>query len=93
MFRILKFLIIFSTLTSLVLISLFFSLLWKYSPELPSYSKILKYKPELSSRLYSSDGVLLKSYHREERIFIPIERIPKRLIPSFLRTPGCSHSK
>ncbi|MBL6841148.1 MAG: PBP1A family penicillin-binding protein [Proteobacteria bacterium] len=63
---------------------LFFSLLWKYTPELPSYSKILQYKPELSSRLYSSDGVLLKSYHREERIFIPIERIPKQLINAFL---------
>ena len=63
---------------------LFFSLLWKYSPELPSYSKILEYKPELSSRLYSSDGLLLKSYHREERIFIPIERIPKKLINAFL---------
>ncbi len=62
----------------------FFSLLWKYTPELPSYSKILQYKPELSSRLYSSDGILLKSYHREERIFIPIERIPKQLINAFL---------
>ncbi|MDC0141098.1 PBP1A family penicillin-binding protein [Pelagibacteraceae bacterium] len=84
MFKILKIVIIFSTLTSLVLILFFFSLLWKYSPELPSYSKILQYKPELSSRLYSSDGVLLKSYHREERIFIPIERIPKQLIYAFL---------
>ena len=63
---------------------LFFSLLWKYSPELPSYSKILQYKPELSSRLYSSDGVLLKSYYREERIYIPIERIPENLINAFL---------
>ena len=77
MFKILKILIIFFTLSALIVCLLFFSLLWKYSPELPSYSKILQYKPELSSRLYSSDGVLLKSYHREERIFIPIERIPK----------------
>ena len=84
MSKILKILIIFFTLTSLMLISLFFSLLWKYSPELPSYSKILQYKPELSSRLYSSDGVLLKSYHLEERIFIPIERVPKQLINAFL---------
>ena len=84
MFRILKILIIFFTLSSLIMILFFFGLLWKYSPELPSYSKILQYKPELSSRLYSSDGVLLKSYHREERIFIPIERIPKKLINAFL---------
>jgi penicillin-binding protein 1A len=84
MFKILKILIIFFSLTSLFVSLFFFSLLWKYSPELPSYSKILQYKPELSSRLYSSDGVLLKSYHREERIFVPIERIPKKLINAFL---------
>jgi len=84
MFKILKILIIFFTLSVLIMSLLFFSLLWKYSPELPSYSKIIQYKPELSSRLYSSDGILLKSYHREERIFIPIERIPKQIINAFL---------
>ena len=84
MFKILKILIIFFTLSVLTVFLLFFSLLWRYSPELPSYSKILEYKPELSSRLYSSDGILLKSYHRQERIYIPIERIPKKLINAFI---------
>jgi len=84
MFKIIKILITFLILSVIIISLLFLTLLWKYSPELPSYSKILKYKPELSSRLYSSDGVLLKSYHREERIFIPIERIPKQLINAFL---------
>ena len=84
MFKILKILIMLLFLIALTTSVLFFSLLWKYSPELPSYSKIIEYKPELSSRLYSSDGILLKSYHKEERIFIPIERIPKQLINAFL---------
>ena len=84
MFKIVKILITFLVLSVITISLLVFTFLWKYSPELPSYSKILKYKPELSSRLYSSDGVLLKSYHREERIFIPIERIPKNLINAFL---------
>jgi len=84
MLKILKIFIIFFTFIAFIIGILFFSLLWKYSPELPSYSKILKYKPELSSRLYSSDGILLKSYHREERIYLPIERIPKKLIYAFL---------
>jgi len=84
MFKIVKFLLTFLILSVIIISLLFFTLLWKYTPELPTYSKILKYKPELSSRLYSSDGVLLKSYHREERIFIPIERIPQRLINAFL---------
>ena len=79
-----KILIISFTLSILTVTLLFFGILWKYSPELPSYNKILEYKPELSSRLYSSDGVLLKSYHRQERIYIPIERIPKNLINAFI---------
>ncbi len=84
MFKILKILIVTFALSAFMLFIFFFSILWKYSPELPSYSKILKYKPDLSSRLYSSDGLLLKSYHRQERIYIPIERIPKNLINAFL---------
>ena len=84
MFKILKILIVTFALSAFMLFIFFFSILWKYSPELPSYSKILEYKPDLSSRLYSSDGLLLKSYHRQERIYIPIERIPKNLINAFL---------
>ena len=59
-------------------------LLWKFSPELPGYDKITNYKPNLSSRLYSSDGFLLKSFHKEERLYIPIERIPKNIIQAFI---------
>ena len=84
MFKILKFFLIITAIIGISIFILFFSILWKYSPELPSYSKILEYKPDLSSRLYSSDGILLKSYHRQERIFVPINRVPDDLINAFL---------
>ena len=84
MFKFLKILIFTFLITFIFTISLIVTILWKYSPELPSYSKILEYKPELSSRLYSSDGILLKSYHRQERIYVPIERIPNHIINAFL---------
>ena len=84
MFRILKIITIISIISIIASSSVFLTILWKYSPELPSYNKILEYKPDLSSRLYSSDGILLKSYHRQERIFIPIERIPTDLKNAFL---------
>ena len=64
--------------------SIILTILWKYSPELPGYDKIINYKPNLSSRLYSSDGLLLKSFHKEERLYIPIERIPKNIIQAFI---------
>ena len=77
------------TLISLVIVAIFiisgvFYFLWKYSSELPSYEKITNYSPSLSSRIYSSDGLLLKSYFIEERIFIPIDRIPKKIKEAFI---------
>ena len=60
------------------------TILWKFSPELPGYDKITNYQPNLSSRLYSSDGLLLKSFHKEERLYIPYERIPKNIINAFI---------
>ncbi len=65
------------------ILTIFFTL-WHYSPELPSYENIIKYKPNLSSRIYSADGLLLKSYYTEERIFIPERRIPREIKLAFL---------
>ncbi|MBT3776908.1 MAG: PBP1A family penicillin-binding protein [Pelagibacteraceae bacterium] len=84
MLKILKSIILTGFIGTFLILAIFFTVLWKYSPELPSYSKILEYKPDLSSRLYASDGVLLKSFHREERIFVPIDRVPPDLINAFL---------
>ena len=84
MFKFLKIFSIFCIISFSFIFSVSVYILWKYSPELPSYNKILKYKPDLSSRLYSSDGLLLKSYHRQERIYVPIQRIPENLINAFI---------
>ena len=77
------------SLISLLIISLstfilVFYILWKFSPDLPSYDKLLNYKPNLSSRVYSSDGRLLKSFYVEERIFIPINRIPELIKQAYI---------
>ena len=58
--------------------------LWKFSPELPSYSDLKNYNPSLTSRVFTSDGILLDKYFIEERIFVPIDRIPKDLINAFI---------
>ncbi len=82
--RILYFLLTLIVISFLSISGAIFAVLWKYSPELPGYNKILNYQPNLASRLYSSDGMLLKSFHREERLFIPIDRIPKKIINAFI---------
>ncbi len=79
-----KFLLIFLIIFIFITIFTIFYTLWKFSPELPSYENIIKYKPNLSSRIYSSDGFLLKSFYTEERIFIPNDRIPEKIKFAFL---------
>ena len=80
----LKLLFILLILTVFLSIFTIFYTLWRYSPELPSYERIVEYKPNLSSRIYSSDGLLLKSFFTEERIFIPENRIPQEVKYAFL---------
>ncbi len=79
-----KLLLVFLFIIGFISIFLIFYTLWRYSSELPSYEKIVEYKPNLSSRIYSSDGLLLKSFYTEERIFIPIDRIPNNIRYAFL---------
>ena len=62
----------------------FLYFLWKFSPELPSYSELKNYNPSLSSRVFTSDGVLLDKYYIQERIFVPINRIPENLKNAFI---------
>ncbi|MDC3083241.1 PBP1A family penicillin-binding protein [Pelagibacteraceae bacterium] len=83
-FNYIKLLLIFLFIFGFISIFIIFYTLWRYSSELPSYEKIVEYKPNLSSRIYSSDGFLLKSFYTEERIFIPVDRIPKDIKYAFL---------
>ena len=84
LFGYIKLLLILLCIITFISISTIFYTLWRYSPELPSYEKIINYKPNLSSRIYSSDGFLLKSFYTEERIFIPENRIPKNIKYAFI---------
>ena len=85
MFKIMKIFVILIAASLIAMFCLFFTILWKYSPELPSYNEILEYKTSTFFKsLYSSDGILLKYYHQQERIFVPIERMPNNLINAFI---------
>ena len=61
-----------------------FSILWIYSNKLPDYKFLKNYKPPVSSKLYSGNGVLVSDFSSEKRIFVPFEAIPNVLINSFL---------
>ncbi len=61
-----------------------FSILWSYSNKLPDYKFLKNYKPPVSSKVYSGNGVLISDFSTEKRIFIPYSAIPKKIIYSFL---------
>ena len=80
----LKFFILFSVFSSFIFGFLTLYILWKYSPEMPSYSELKNYNPSLTTRVFTSDGLLLDKYFIEERLFVPIDRIPNTLIEAFI---------
>ncbi len=71
-------------LFSLVVFLVIFSILWSYSNKLPDYKFLKNYKPPVSSKVYSGNGVLISDFSAEKRIFVPYNAIPKKIINSFL---------
>ena len=82
--RLAKYISFFVVINIFFLICLLFILLWKYSPDLPGYSELQNYNPPLSTRVFTSDGILLDKFFVEERLFVPIDKIPNRLINAFI---------
>ena len=78
-----KTLIIF-ILTSITFIIVVISILWTYSNKLPDYIYLKNYKPPVSSKMYSGNGVLISDFSSEKRIFVPYRAIPKKVINAFL---------
>ncbi len=84
MSRLIKKLLITFILFSLTGFIVIFSILWSYSNKLPDYKFLKNYKPPVSSKVYSGNGVLISDFSAEKRIFVPYNSIPKKIIYSFL---------
>jgi penicillin-binding protein 1A len=55
-----------------------------YSKDLPDYSYLKDYQPPTLSRIYADDGRMMATIAEEQRVFVPIKAIPKRVISAFL---------
>ena len=55
-----------------------------YSKDLPDYSYLKDYQPPTLSRIYADDGRMMAVVAEEQRLFVPIGAIPKRVIDVFL---------
>ncbi len=79
-----KRLLIFGLLSSLLILLSIISILWAYSNKLPDYKYLKSYKPPVSSKLYSGNGVLVSDFSSEKRIFVPYSAISQTVINAFL---------
>ena len=64
-----------------VLVAMIFA---HYSKDLPDYSYLKDYQPPTLSRIYADDGRMMAVVAEEQRIFVPINAIPKRVKDAFL---------
>jgi len=55
-----------------------------YGKDLPDYSYLKDYQPPTLSRIYADDGRMMATIAEEQRVFVPIKAIPKRVIEAFL---------
>ncbi len=84
MSKLLKNILLFSSTILILLGILIFSILWKYSNDIPDYKFLKSYKPPVSSKVYSRNGELVADFSKEKRVFVPYNAIPKNVINSFL---------
>jgi penicillin-binding protein 1A len=55
-----------------------------YSRNLPDISRMADYQPARSTRIYARNGELLATLYKENRIWVPIERIPPIVREAFI---------
>ncbi|WP_440652689.1 penicillin-binding protein 1A [Candidatus Pelagibacter sp. HIMB1542] len=84
MSKLFKNILLFSSIILILLGILIFSILWKYSNDIPDYKFLKSYKPPVSSKVYSRNGELVADFSKEKRVFVPYNAIPKNVINSFL---------
>ena len=71
-------------MSSILISAAIISVLWTYSNKLPDYKYLKSYKPPVSSKLYSGNGILVSDFSSEKRIFVPYSAISQTVINAFL---------
>jgi len=60
--------------------------LYVLSQDLPSLTQLEHYDPELATKIYSQDSVLIKELFTKKRILIPLDQIPEYMVQAVLAT-------
>ena len=56
------------------------------SADLPSLQQLENFNPNLVSRVYSADSVLIHEFFAERRVLVPLDEIPVDVINAFIST-------
>ncbi len=83
--------IVFVLASAVFLLVLFFAgtvagLVYAYSRNLPDINKMADFQPSRATRVYARDGTPLASLFRQNRIWIPISKVPQRVRNAFVAT-------
>ena len=58
--------------------------LWYFGNDLPDYKELSKYNPNVVTRIHAGNGALLAEHAMENRVFVPINVIPQKVINAFI---------
>ena len=58
--------------------------LWHFNRGLPDYDTLQSYNPPTVTRVHAGDGKLIAEYAEQQRVYVPIDSIPERVIQAFL---------
>jgi penicillin-binding protein 1A len=81
--------IVYGTLTVVFLVVLFAAgtvagVVYAYSRNLPDINRMADFQPSRSTRVYARDGELLATLYTQNRIWVPISKIPKVVRNAFI---------
>ena len=57
---------------------------WLYLYELPSFSQLRQFKPQLVTRILARDGGTVQEYYLQRRILVPYKQIPPYLLDALI---------
>ena len=60
------------------------AIFWHFGQDLPDYTQLETYEPEVMTRVHAGDGALIAEYAREKRVFVPITSIPHVVVDAFV---------
>lgn len=60
------------------------AIVYYFGRDLPDYHKLSNYHPAGTTRVYAGDGTLIGEYAVQKRFYMPLEKIPRKVINAFV---------